>query len=159
MIVAMAAQPGWGIYQLDVKSAFLHGELKEDFFVEQPQGYEAIGKEQMVYKLHKALYELKQALRAWFSRIEPYFIKEGFENSISEPTLFIKRRRGKILIVSIYVDDLLFTGDDDELLTEFKQSMKKEFDMTDLGRMRYFLGIEVVQRNDGIFICQRKYAA
>lgn len=158
MIIALAAQRGWGIYQLDVKSAFLHGELKENVFVEQPQGYEVEGKEHMVYKLHKALYGLKQAPRAWFSRIEAYFIKEGFESSNSEQTLFIKQEGGKILIVSIYVDDLLFTGNDDELLDGFKQSMKKEFDMTDLGRMRHFLGIEVVQRDDGIFICQRKYA-
>ncbi|GKB28168.1 retrovirus-related pol polyprotein from transposon TNT 1-94 [Tanacetum coccineum] len=121
MIIAMAAQRGWGIHQLDVKSAFLHGELNEDVFVEQPQGYEVAGKEHMVYKLHKALYGLKQAPRAWFSRIEAYFTQEGFESSISEQTLFIKRIRGKILIVSIYVDDLLFTGDDDELLYEFKQ--------------------------------------
>lgn len=86
---------------------------------------------------------LKQALRAWFSRIESYFIKEGFERSSSEQTLFIKKKRGKILIVSIYVDDLLFIGDDEELLKEFKCSMKNELDMTDL---------------DQIFICQRKYA-
>lgn len=113
----------------------------------------------MVYKLQKALYGLKQAPRAWFSRIESYFIKEGFESSPSEQTLFIKRKGGKILIVSIYVDDLLFTSDDEEMLREFKCSMKKEFDMTDLGKMRYFLGIEVLQRSDGVFICQRKYAA
>lgn len=86
-------------------------------------------------------------------------MKESFESSISEQTLFIKREGGKILIVSIYVDDLLFTGNDEGLLSKFKSSMKKEFDMTDLGKMRYFLGIEVVQKDDGIFICQRKYAA
>lgn len=144
MIIAVAAQRGWNIYQLDVKSAFLHGELKEDVFVEQPQGYEVARKENMVYKLHKALYGLKQAPRAWFSRIESYFIKEGFVSSSSEQTLFIKRKGGKILIVSIYVDDLLFTSDDEELMNEFKYSMKEEFDMTDLGKMRYFLGIEVI---------------
>lgn len=80
-------------------------------------------------------------------------------SSSSEQTLFIKQKEGKILIVSIYVDDLLFTSDDEELLDEFKHSMKEEFDMTDLGKMRYFLGIEVIQKADGIFICQRKYAA
>lgn len=127
--------------------------------MEQPQGYEVAGKEHMVYKIHKALYGLKQAPRAWFSRIEAYFIREGFVSSSSEQTLFIKRKGGKILIVSIYVDDLLFTSDDEELLIEFKRSMKDEFDMTDLGKMRYFLGIEVMQKTDGIFICQRKYAA
>lgn len=158
LIIAVATQKGWGIYQLDVKSAFLHGELQEEVFVEQPHGYEVAGKMEMVYKLHKALYGLKQAPRAWFSRIESYFIKEGFENSSSEQTLFIKRKGGKVLIVSIYVDDLLFTSDDEEMLSKFKKSMKDEFDMTDLGMMRYFLGIEVIQKSDGIFICQRKYA-
>lgn len=159
MIIAVAAQRGWGIYQPDVKSSFLHGELKEDVFVEQPQGYEVAGKKGMVYKLHKALYGLKQAPRAWFSRIEAYFVKEGFVSSSSEQTLFIKQKGGKILIVSIYVDDLLFTSNDEELLNEFKRSMKDEFDMTDLGKMRYFLGIEMMQKADGIFICQRKYVA
>lgn len=159
MIIAVAAQRGWGIYQLDVKSAFLHGELKEDVFVEQPQGYEVAGKKDMVYKLHKALYGLKQAPRAWFSHIEAYIVKEGFVSSSSEQTLFIKQKGGKIIIVSIYVDDLLFTSNDEELLNEFKRSMKDEFDMTDLGKMRYFLGIEVIQKADGIFICQRKYVA
>ena len=113
----------------------------------------------MVYKLQKALYGLKQAPRTWFSRIESYFIKERFKSSFSEQTLFIKRKRGKILIVSIYNDDLLFTGDDEKLLEEFKHSKKKEFAVTDLGQMRFYLGIEVIQRLDGIFICQRKYAA
>lgn len=159
MIIAFAAQRGWNLYQLDVKSAFLQGELKEDVFVEQPRGYEKKGSEHMVYKLQKALYGLKQAPRAWFSRIESYFIKEGFERSPSEHTLFLKRKGGKILIVSIYVDDLLFTSDDEVMLCEFRNSMNKQFDMTDLGKMRFFLGIEVLQRADGVFICQRKYAA
>ena len=120
MIIAVAAQRGWGIYQLDVKSAFLHGELKEDVFVEQPQGYEVAGKKDMVYKLHKALYGLNPAPRAWFSRIEAYIVKEGFVSSSSEQTLFIKQKGGKLIIVSIYVDDLLFTSNDEELLNEFK---------------------------------------
>ena len=158
MIIAVAAQKGGGIYQFDVKFAFLHGELKEDIFVEQPQGYEVAGKKNMIYKLHKALYGLKQAPRAWFSRIEAYIVKKGFVSSSSEQTLFIKQMGGKILIVSIYVDDLLFTSNDEELLNEFKRSMMDEFDMTNLGKMRYFLGIEVMQKADGIFVCQRKYA-
>ena len=107
----------------------------------------------MVYKVQKALYGVKQAPRAWFSRIESYFIKEGFESSPSEQTLFVKRKGGKILIISIYVDDLLFTSDDEEILCEFKCSMKKEFDMTYLGKMIFFLGIEVLQRSYGVFIC------
>ena len=113
----------------------------------------------MVYKLQKAIYGLKQVPRTWFSRIESYFLKEWFKSSSSEQTLFIKRKGGKILIVSIYVDDLLFTGDDEELLEEFKRSTKKEFDMTDLGQMRFFLEIEIIQSLDSIFMCQRKYVA
>ena len=97
--------------------------------------------------------------RAWFSRIEAYLIKEEFVSSSSEQTLFIKQQEDKILILSIYVDDILFTDNDKELLNEFKRSMKNEFEMIDLGKMRYFLGIEMIQKADGIFICQRKYAA
>lgn len=159
MMLALAANRNWKLYQLDVKSAFLHGRLNEDVYVEQPKGYEVHGSEQKVYKLHKALYGLKQASRAWFSRFEGYFIKEGFQRSCSEQTLFIKKgREGSILVVSVYVDDLLFTGNDESMMSDFKRSMKEEFDMTDLGEMRFFLGIEVVQKADGIFICQRKYA-
>lgn len=144
-IVALAAQKGWRIYQLDVKSAFLHGELIEKVFVDQPRGYEKEGKELMVYQLHKALYGLKQAPRAWFSRIETHFVNEGFSRCESEQTLFTKHGNGgKLIIVSLYVDDLIYTGNDDDMMLEFKNSMMREFDMSDLGSMSYFLGIEVL---------------
>ena len=127
--------------------------------MEQPCGYEQKGHEQNVYKLKKAFYGLKQAPRAWYSHIEAYFMKEGFEKCDYEHTLFIKtRKEGKVLIVSLYVDDLIFTGNDVLMFTKFKNSMKDEFDMTDLGKMRYFLGLEFLQRSDGIFINQKKYA-
>ncbi|KZV39334.1 retrovirus-related Pol polyprotein from transposon TNT 1-94 [Dorcoceras hygrometricum] len=158
MIVALAACRGWDIFQLDVKFAFLHGILSEDVYIEQPKGYVKKGEDHKVYKLHKALYGLKQAPRAWFSRIESQFISEGFQKCPTEQTLFIKRHGGKILIVSIYVDDLIYTGDDKDLMIEFKTSMMQTFDMTDLGKMKYFLGIEVLQKPEGIFLCQRKYA-
>jgi len=159
MIVALAAQRNWTIYQLDVKSAFLHGKLSEDVFVEQPKGYKKKGSEGKVYQLHKALYGLKQAPRAWFSRIASYFKDEGFETCPNEHTLFIKRgAEGKVIIVSIYVDDLIYTGNDEDMMNGFKNSMISVFDMTDLGKMQFFLGIEVIQRTDGNFICQKKYA-
>lgn len=145
IILSIAAQKGWYIFQLDVKSAFLHGVLAADVYIEQPKGYEVEGKEDKVYKLYKALYGLKQAPRAWFRRLEEYFVKEGFEKSQNEETLFIKtNERGNFLFVSVYVDDLIYTGDDISLMREFKLSMKKEFDMSDLGKMRYFLGIELL---------------
>ncbi|PRQ33949.1 putative RNA-directed DNA polymerase [Rosa chinensis] len=159
IILALAAHKSWKVYQLDVKSAFLHGELMEDVYVEQPKGFEKKEELNKVYKLRKALYGLKQAPRAWFSRIEAYFLREGFEKCPSEQTLFVKtNNRGKLLIVSLYVDDLIYTGNDDAMMREFKDSMMKEFDMSDLGKMRYFLGLEVQQLQDGIFISQKKYA-
>jgi hypothetical protein len=155
----LAAQKGWKIFQLDVKSAFLHGELSEDVYVEQPMGYVQKGNEYKVYILQKALYGLKQAPRAWFSIIEAHFVSEGFQRCHSEQTLFVKTsNKGTILIVSIYVDDLIYTGDDDVMMSKFKESMLREFDMSDLGGMRFFLGIEVLQTANGIYICQRKYA-
>ncbi|RVW97638.1 Retrovirus-related Pol polyprotein from transposon TNT 1-94 [Vitis vinifera] len=93
LVVALAAQRGWSIYQLDVKFAFLHGELNEEIFIEQPCGYVQKGNEQKVYKLNKALYGLKQAPCAWYSRIEAYFMKEVFEKCDYEHTLFIKTNK------------------------------------------------------------------
>jgi len=159
IVISIVAQKSWVVCQLDVKSAFLHGEITEEVFVEQPPGYEQKGQEAKVYRLKKALYGLKQAPRAWYSRIDAFFSKEGFIKCPYEHTLFIKTAGGgKILILCLYVDDLIFTGNDNAMFEEFKKSMKTEFDMTDLGRMKYFLGIEVLQKADGIFITQRKYA-
>lgn len=159
MVIALTARNGWKLFQLDVKSAFLHGKLSEDVYIAQPQGYVVKEEEDKVYKLKKALYGLKQAPRAWFSRIEGYFIKEGFERSSYEHTLFIKKEeKDKILIVCLYVDDLIFTGNDSNMMHGFKVSMKREFEMTDLGEMKYFLGVEVRQSAKGIHISQKKYA-
>lgn len=148
VILAVAAQFSWEVFQLDVKSAFLHGELKEEVFVQQPEGFIRKGEEDKVYRLKKALYGLKQASRAWYSRIEAYFVREDFERCPSEHTLFTKSKGGRILIVSLYVDDLIFTGNDRVMCDEFKSSMMLEFDMSNLGKMKHFLGVEVRQCSD-----------
>lgn len=158
LIIALAAQNSWPIFQLDVKSAFLHGNLEEQVFVDQPLGHIKIGYEQKVYRLKKALYGLKQAPRAWYSRIESYFLREGFHKCPYEHSLFVKiGDGGTLLIVCLYVDDLLFTGNDADMFKDFKSSMMVEFEMSDLGLMHYFLGIEVMQTVNGIFIGQKKY--
>jgi len=127
--------------------------------VQQPNGFVKKGEEEKVYKLKKALYGLKQAPRAWYNKIEAYFVRNGFDRCLCEHTLFTKSKEGgKILIVSLYVDDLIYTGNDGSMCKEFKRSMMAEFDMSDLGKMKYFLGVEVIQTSNGIFICQRKYA-
>jgi hypothetical protein len=106
--------------------------------------------------LKKALYGLKQATRAWYNIIDTYLLKSGFSISQNEPTLYTKiDEHGKILIVCLYVDDMIYTGNIE--LTNFKHAMQFEFEMTDLGIMKYFLGIEVDQSTKGIFVCQKKY--
>lgn len=102
-----------------MKSAFLHGELEEDVYIEQSKGYIKKGEKRKVLKLRKALYGLKQAPRAWYSKIESYFVKTGFVKCPSEHTLFTKTEEGKVLIVRIYVDDLIFTGNDRLLIEKF----------------------------------------
>jgi hypothetical protein len=143
---------------MDVKSAFLNGFLEEEVYVDQPPGFEVQEQPVKVYRLKKALYGLKQAPRAWYSRIDTYLIKSGFTRSQNEPTLYTKTdQHGKILIVCLYVDDMIYTGNLE--LTNFKHAMQSEFEMTNLGIMKYFLGIEVDQSTKGIFVCQKKYAA
>jgi len=140
-VVVIVAQHKWKVYQMDVKSALLNGVLKEDVYVAQPPGYKVKGKEDKVYRLRKAFYGLKQAPCAWYNKIDAYLLDNGFDKCDDEPILYIKEGDGKILIVILYVDDLSFTGNDDFLIVDFKQVMKNEFEMTDLGLLRYFLGI------------------
>ena len=156
MIISLAATNEWTIFQLDLKSAFLHGKLEEQAFIDQPPGYEKKESKNMVYRLKKALYRLKQAPRAWYSRIDTHFVNSRFNKCPYEHTLYIKiGNTGNILIVCLYVDDLIFTGNDEDMFKEFKESMMHEFEMTDFGKMKYFLGIEATQSAEGIFICQK----
>eukprot|EP00253_Pinus_taeda_P027469 PITA_27469 len=111
-VLSIAAQNKWRVYQMDVKSAFLNGVLEEEVYVEQPLGYEKKGEEHKVCKLKKALYGLKQAPRAWYSRIDSYLLDNEFDKCGGEPTVYIKEKDGKILIVVLYVDDVIFTDSD-----------------------------------------------
>ncbi|RVW24539.1 Retrovirus-related Pol polyprotein from transposon TNT 1-94 [Vitis vinifera] len=157
LLLALAGQMGWKVYHLDVKSTFLIGILLEEIYVQQPEGFEVIGHEHKVYKLHKALYGLKQAPRAWYSRIDSHLIQLGFRRSENEATLYLKQNDdGLQLVVSLYVDDMLVTGSNVKLLADFKMEMQDVFEMSDLGIMNYFLGMEIYQCSWGIFISQRK---
>ncbi|XP_022751424.1 uncharacterized protein LOC111300070 [Durio zibethinus] len=159
LLLALVTQQSWKIYQLDVKSAFLNGYLEEEIYIEQLDGFVAKGHEGKVYLLKKALYGLKQAPRVWNSRIDDNLLKLGFKKSFSEATLYIKVfNSNDLLIVSLYVDDLLVTGSKSALMKDFKLQMQEIFEMTDMREMSYFLGMEIHQDQQGIFICQRKYA-
>lgn len=112
----------------------------------------------MVYRLRKALYGLKQAPRAWNSKIDKYFLQNGFHRSPSEPSLYVKKGGTKdFLIVCLYVDDLIFTSTNLAMLDEFKKAMMREYEMIDLGLMKYFLGFQMRQKEGEIFISQEKY--
>lgn len=117
------------------------------------------GSEDKVYRLNKALYGLKQAPRAWNEHIDSVFHNMGFQRCPSEHGVYVKvDKSGDLLVLCLYVDDLIFTGNDVKMIEDFKASLIRKFEMTDLGLMSYFLGIEVLQRGDGIFISQKRYA-
>jgi hypothetical protein len=159
IVLVLSAQLQLQVFQLVVKSAFLDDELQEEVYVQQPPGYELKGKEDKVYRLHKALYGLKQAPRAWNHKIDLYLHQNGFSRSQSEPSLYIKKKGEDFLMVCLYVDDLIYTGTSKDMVAEFKTAMMKEFEMPDLGLMRYFLGIQAKQFPGKIFISQEKYVA
>lgn len=158
LLISQAAQFRWPIFQMDVKSAFLNGVLEEEVYIEQPPGYMKIGEEKKVLKLKKALYGLKQAPRAWNTRIDTYFKESGFKQCPYEHALYTKKSGGNVLFVALYVDDLIFMGNNDEIIEKFKDTMTREFEMTDLGLMKFFLGLEVRQGETGIFVSQETYA-
>lgn len=158
LLVALASWRGWKLWQLDVKSAFLNGPLEEEVYITQPPGFELKGSEDKVLKLKKALYGLKQAPRAWNKRIDAFLSKTGFRKCSVEHGLYVKKSdSGGILLICLYVDDLLITGSSSTEIAEIKRCLSSEFEMTDLGKLSYFLGIEFEQNNKGILMHQRKY--
>jgi hypothetical protein len=159
LVVAHASMQGWNLHQLDVKSAFLNGELEEEVYIDQPQGFVKKGSEDKVLRLRKALYGLKQAPRAWNKRIDKALINMKFNKCISEHGVYVKSGGGEIVIVCLFVDDLLVTGNSEAKVAEFKENMMSEFDMTDLGELSYFLGIEFMRTSAGMVLSQQKYIA
>jgi hypothetical protein len=158
LILAMAANRGWEVHHLDVKTAFLNGELIEDVYVTQPEGFVKEGQEQMVFKLRKALYGLKQAPRAWNVKLDSSLKKLGFQKCVTEPAVYTRGKGLSKVILGVYVDDLIVTGGDPREIGVFKQQMTSEFEMSDLGMLSFYLGIEVEQRKDYITIKQTGYA-
>lgn len=140
-----------------MKNAFLHGDLKEEVYMDIQPGYSVSSQTKVVCKLQKALYGLKQSPRAWFGRFSVAMRKFGFNQSNSDHTLFLKHREGKISALIIYVDDMIITGDDVEEISRLQKYLATEFEMKNLGGLKYFLGIEVTRSEHGIFLSQRKY--
>nr|KYP52900.1 Retrovirus-related Pol polyprotein from transposon TNT 1-94 [Cajanus cajan] len=158
VILSLAANYGWNLQQFDVKNAFLHGEIEEEIYMELPPGYGEKTAANTVCKLKKALYGLKQSPRAWFGRFTKVMISLGFKQSQGDHTLFIKHSKSRgVTVLLVYVDDIIVTGDDEEEQRLLGQHLAKEFEIKTLGKLKYFLGIEVAHSKKGIFISQQKY--
>jgi len=159
LLVNLAASNGWEIHHLDVKTAFLHGELKETVYVTQPEGFKEKGHEDKVYKLNKALYGLRQAPRAWNNKLNRVLKELKFEKCSKEPSVYRKVMGENItLLVAVYVDDLFVTGTNTKIIDDFKREMSSKFEMSDLGKLTYYLEIEVCQHEEGITLTQHRYA-
>ena len=156
-LISCAVNFGWPLHQLDVKSAFLHGDLQEEVYMEIPPGFannQTVGK---VCKLKKSLYGLKQSPRAWFDRFRQAVCDMGYTQCNGDHTVFYKHKGSFITIMAVYVDDIIITGDDVEEIKFLKESLGKAFEVKDLGPLRYFIGIEIVRSQKGIVLSQRKY--
>jgi len=123
-------------------------------YVNQPLGFENSSMLNHVFKLKNALYGLKQAPRAWYERLSKFLLEKGFTRGKGDTTLFIKRKRNDILLVQIYVDDIIFGSTNDSLCKEFSQDMQSEFEMSMMGELNFFLGLQIKQTKNGIFISQ-----
>jgi transposase InsO family protein len=157
-LFSLATQKGWKIHHMDVKTSFLNGDLKEDVYMTQPEGFTVKGQEQKVCKLVKYLYGLKQAPRAWYEKLTEHLLKLNYKHfNLDDATLFVKKVGKSVVYLVVYVDDLLITGNNDDYIASIKKELKKVFDMTDLGLLHYYLGIEVTQNPNFIFISQKKY--
>ncbi|GJV55914.1 putative ribonuclease H-like domain-containing protein [Tanacetum coccineum] len=159
LFLAYASFMNFIVYQMDVKSAFLYGTIEEEVYVCQPLGFEDPEFPNKVYKVEKALYGLHQAPRAWYETLSTYLLENGFRRGTIDKTLFIKKDKGDILLVQVYVDDIIFGSTKKSLCTEFEQMMHKRFQMSSMGELTFFLGLQVKQKDDGIFISQDKYVA
>ncbi|KAJ9548226.1 hypothetical protein OSB04_020769 [Centaurea solstitialis] len=159
LFLAFASYKGFKVYQMDVKSAFLYGTIDEEVYVSQPPGFEDPKYPDKVDKLRKALYGLHQAPRAWYDTLSSYLLEKKFERGVIDKTLFIRRTKTDMLLVQIYVDDIIFGSTKDDMCKEFEELMHMKFKMSSMGELTFFLGLQVKQKTDGIFINQSKYVA
>eukprot|EP00253_Pinus_taeda_P009257 PITA_09257 len=157
LVLSLATSFKWEVHQMDVKSAFLHGDLHEEIYMEQPIGFIQTDSS-LVCRLKNSLYGLKQAPWAWYAKMDSFLLESGFSRCYSDNTVYTKKVGNSLIILVLYVDDLILTGSDPNLINHVKSSLKKKFEMTDLGHLHYFLGLQVLQSKEGISLSQSKYA-
>jgi hypothetical protein len=155
-IIALVAKMKWKLHQMDVKTTFLNGVIEDEVYIEQPQGFEVEERKSHVCRLKKSLYGLKQAPRAWYGHIDSVLMSLGFTKSKADSNLYFKIMDNEPVILLLYVDDLFLTGEE-KLITECKRRLASKFEMKELGLMHYFLGLEVWQSPERIFLNQGKH--
>ncbi|RVX02348.1 Retrovirus-related Pol polyprotein from transposon RE1 [Vitis vinifera] len=159
LLLSMAAMCSWPLYQLDIKNVFLHGDLVEEVYMEQPPGFVAQGESGLVCRLRRSLYGLKQSPRAWFSRFSSVVQEFGMLRSTADHSVFYHHNSlGQCIYLVVYVDDIVITGSDQDGIQKLKQHLFTHFQTKDLGKLKYFLGIEIAQSSSGVVLSQRKYA-
>ena len=156
IIFTLAVSRGWDIQQIDINNAFLNGDLHEEVFMSQSDGFVDQAKPTYVCKLHKTLYGLKQAPRAWFETLRGALLTWGFHNSVSDTSLFYSHKHGRMLLLLVYVDDILITGDSQADVQQVIDALHTQFALKTLGSVHYFLGFEVLRTPLGLLISARK---
>ncbi|GJX85295.1 putative ribonuclease H-like domain-containing protein [Tanacetum coccineum] len=159
LFLAYSSFKDFVVYQIDVKSAFLYGKIEEEVYVCQPPSFEDPHFPDKVYKVEKALYGLHQAPRAWYETMLTYLLDNDFYRGQIDKILFIERHKDDILLVQVYVDDIIFGSTKKQMSNEFETLMHNKFQMSSMGELSFFLGLQVKQKSDGIFISQDKYVA
>jgi hypothetical protein len=157
LLIALAAQREWEVHHMDVKSAFLNGDLVEEVYVHQPPGFVIKNGGGKVLKLKKALYGLRQAPRAWNARLDKELLKLGFVRNLLEHAVYRRTHGTDLLLIGVYVDDLVITGSNKRIIDAFKKEMMRSFSMNDLGLLSYYLGIQVEQKCGVTTLCQSSY--
>jgi len=157
MFLALSSFQKFKVFQMDVKSSFLNGDLEEEVYIEQPDGFILGNDPNLLCRLKKALYGLKQAPRAWYYRLDKYLHQQGFSKGSADSNIYIKIENDKLLILVVYVDDIIFGNNEEAMSQSFSLMMQKEFEMSLLGELTYFLGLQIQQNKNGIFLSQTKY--
>jgi hypothetical protein len=157
ILLAYACVHNIKLYQMDVKSTFLNGYINEEVYIEQPSCFKDDEKPDHVYKLTKALYGLKQAPRAWYERLRDFLLSKRFMMGKVDTTLFTKKIGKDLFVLQIYVDDIIFGSTNQDFCKEFGKIMANEFEMSMIGELSYFLGLQIKQLKNGTFVSQDKY--
>ena len=157
MILAIAALRNLEVHQMDVKTAFLNGDLDEEIYMEQPEGFSAPGQGKKVCKLVKSLYGLKQAPKQWHEKFDNAMMSNGFKINECDKCVYVKDTENGYVIVCLYVDDMLIVGSDDKMIKSTKDMLKSRFDMKDMGPADVMLGMKISRTSNGLILSQSHY--